>query len=131
MSLARTTVWAGGFCVVGNHWFPICFGVFVDLALLGLRVRLLKSSRPLRPSDELSPYMRAWMELVHRQFCRRSPPKASGISCEVHSVREDGQKWKKGGVSPSPTPILFHAFVGCQGLLSPVRSQPCGWLEVR
>lgn len=23
MTLARTTVWAGGFCVVGNHWFSI------------------------------------------------------------------------------------------------------------
>lgn len=49
MSLARTTVWAGGFCVVGNHWFSICLGVFVNLALLDLWVRLLKSSHPLLP----------------------------------------------------------------------------------
>lgn len=101
----------GGFCVMGYHWFSICFSVFVDLALLDLWVRLLKSPCPLHPPMNWDPRTRARMELVTGRSTSKAPPRPPRpLPLLWWAVRLGGWREMGGGAArPAPTPsLLFH-----------------------
>lgn len=133
VSLARTTVWAGGFCVMGYHWFSTCFSVFVDL--LDLWVRLLKSPCPLHPPMNWDPSTKARMALVTGRSTSKASPEASAPSVmgsQAGRLERNGRR----GYPPSSYPISSLPpeqapdWRGWKGLPFPILSQLCRSFEV-